>query len=81
MRVKSAVWWLTGAILIGICLVPKTICAEDLPSYLRDRGPGIPTSMFGVYVTKGQLLVYPFFEYSLAGMAKTLGRKVDLWGR
>ena len=30
---------------------------------LRDRGPGIATSMFGTYVERGQLLVYPFFEY------------------
>jgi hypothetical protein len=29
----------------------------------RDRGPGIPTSMFGTYVQKGQLLLYPFLEY------------------
>jgi hypothetical protein len=29
----------------------------------RDRGSGIPTSMFGTYVTKGELLIYPFFEY------------------
>jgi hypothetical protein len=33
------------------------------PDYLRDRGPGIPTSMFGTYVRKGELLFYPFFEY------------------
>jgi hypothetical protein len=33
-----------------------------LPSYLRDRGTGVPTSMFGTYVRKGELLVYPFFE-------------------
>ena len=36
---------------------------EDLPSYLRDRGEGIPLSSFGTYVQKGQLIVYPFFEY------------------
>ncbi|HWO56916.1 MAG TPA: hypothetical protein VNN55_05065 [bacterium] len=35
----------------------------DLPTYLRDRGEGIPTSMFGTYVQKGQLLVYPFVEH------------------
>src|SRR5690242_17060011 len=29
----------------------------------RDRGPGIPTSMFGTYVQPRELLVYPFFEY------------------
>lgn len=36
---------------------------DDLPVYLRDRGEGIPTSMFGTYVQKGQLLIYPFVEH------------------
>jgi len=45
------------------CLPAITARAEDLPAYLRDRGPGIPTSMSGTYVRKGELLVYPFFEY------------------
>jgi hypothetical protein len=35
------------------------------PAYLRDRGPGIPTSMFGTYVEPGELLVYPFVELYL----------------
>jgi hypothetical protein len=30
---------------------------------LRDRGPGIPTDMFGTYVAAGELIFYPFFEY------------------
>lgn len=34
----------------------------DLPAYLRDRGEGVPLSMFGTYIQKGQLLVYPFVE-------------------
>lgn len=29
----------------------------------RDRGPGIPTSLFGTYVAAGEFLFYPFFEY------------------
>lgn len=29
----------------------------------RDRGTGIPTSMFGTYVQPRELLMYPFFEY------------------
>lgn len=37
--------------------------AGDLPVYLRDRGRGVATSMFGTYVRKGELLVYPFFEW------------------
>ena len=36
---------------------------ENLPPYLRDRGPGSRTSMFGSYVEGGQLLIYPFYEY------------------
>ncbi len=36
---------------------------EDLPTYLRDRGEGVPSSMFGTFIQKGQLLVYPYFEY------------------
>jgi len=35
-----------------------------LPKYLRDRGTGVPASMFGTYIRRGELLVYPFFEYS-----------------
>lgn len=33
------------------------------PSYLRDRGTGVRTSLLGSYVRQGELLVYPFFEY------------------
>lgn len=34
-----------------------------LPAHLRDRGAGVPLSMFATYVQEGQLIVYPFFEY------------------
>jgi signal peptidase I len=37
--------------------------SDSLPGYLRDRGPGQPTSMFGTYIKRGDVLVYPFFEY------------------
>lgn len=37
--------------------------SENLPLYLKDRGTGTPTSMFGTYIRQGELLVYPFFEY------------------
>jgi hypothetical protein len=32
-------------------------------SFLKDRGTGVPTSMFGTYIRRGELIVYPFFEY------------------
>ena len=34
-----------------------------LPAYLHDRGEGVPTSMFGTYIRRGEWIVYPFFEY------------------
>jgi hypothetical protein len=33
------------------------------PIYLRDRGTGVSTSMFGTYIRKNELIVYPFYEY------------------
>ncbi|HKQ61779.1 MAG TPA: hypothetical protein VJS92_10830 [Candidatus Polarisedimenticolaceae bacterium] len=30
----------------------------------QERGPGLPTSLFGTYVERGELLVYPFYEYT-----------------
>lgn len=38
---------------------------ETPPVYLKDRGTGMPTSMFATYVRRGELLMYPFFEYYL----------------
>jgi len=35
-----------------------------LPVYLRDRGTGVPASLFGTYLRRGELLIYPFFEYA-----------------
>ncbi len=32
--------------------------------YLRDRGGGVQASIFGTYIHKGELLVYPFVEYT-----------------
>lgn len=51
-----------GALLL--LLSPRTGAGqEELPDYLRDRGEGIAISMFGTYIKKGELRVYPFYEY------------------
>jgi len=42
-----------------------SLAQEDLPYFLKDRGTGLQTSMIGTYVSRGQLLIFPFFEYSL----------------
>ena len=39
--------------------------SQDKPFYLKDRGPGTPTSMFGTYIGKAEWVIYPFFEYYL----------------
>ena len=48
----------------NFCL-PAAAAAQRFPPHLADRGTGIATSMFGEYVRKGELLVYPFYEFTL----------------
>ncbi len=48
-------------VLLGLVLLGALGAA---PPFLRDRGTGIATSLFGTYVRKGELLVYPFYEYT-----------------
>ncbi len=57
---------LGGLALLTISALAATARAADetLPGYLADRGPGLPTSIFGTYVEPGQWLVYPFYEYT-----------------
>jgi hypothetical protein len=51
-------------LLVAVTMVrPARSAGQEVPVYLRDRGPGIPTSMFGTYVRHGELLFYPFYEY------------------
>ncbi len=59
-RAASAV-----VLAVALAIVPsgRTIVAQELPSYLRDRGTGIRTSHLGSYVRHRELLVYPFFEW------------------
>jgi hypothetical protein len=37
--------------------------AQQGPERSRDRGEGVPLSMFGTYLEAGQFVFYPFFEY------------------
>jgi len=61
---------LFAATIAGFLLTMPSAFAQNaqensLRLYLSDRGTGVPTSIFGTYVSEGQLLVYPFFEYYL----------------
>jgi hypothetical protein len=57
-----------GALLVLTLLAPTLPANEqdedDVPIHLRDRGSGVPTSMFGTYVRERELLAYSFVAYS-----------------
>ena len=58
---------LVRMVIVGSFLttVSATTSAQPLvPTYLADRGTGIATSMFGEYVRAGELVFYPFYEYT-----------------
>jgi hypothetical protein len=40
-----------------------TVTPIESPAFLKDRGAGMRTSIFGTYVRKNELVVYPFFEF------------------
>lgn len=44
-------------------LTTLTHAQTETPIFLKDRGKGQPTSMFGTYIDKGEFIVYPFYEY------------------
>jgi hypothetical protein len=56
--------WIAPAIAFLAAAAPARGEESTSPPYLADRGPGIPTSLFGTYVEPGQWLVYPFYEYT-----------------
>ena len=60
---KVAVLVLLVSSLVSFVPVNTVRAQESSPPYLEDRGIGMPTSMFGTYIRKGEFLVYPFYEY------------------
>lgn len=50
--------------ILNLLASPWTIWGQtDQPVYLKDRGTGLPTSMFGTYINKGEVIIYPFYEF------------------
>lgn len=55
---------LVRTFLLILTLVPAARAAAQPPvDRARDRGTGVPLSIFGTYIAAGELIVYPFFEY------------------
>jgi hypothetical protein len=48
-----------------LLLASAPALAQEPVDRARDRGEGLPVSMFGTYIRDGEFLVYPFFEYYL----------------
>lgn len=53
-------------VLGGVTGLARPVGAQHhvLPKYLADRGAGVPASMFGTYVSRGELLLFPFFSHT-----------------
>ena len=52
----------TFLLILSLTPVPQ-LAAQQPVDRSRDRGPGVPLSIFGTYIGAGELIVYPFFEY------------------
>jgi hypothetical protein len=55
-----------NAMLSMLCVAlfaPRVAGTQQSFDRARDRGTGVPISMFGTYVNRGELIIYPFFEY------------------
>ncbi|MBI1799815.1 MAG: hypothetical protein HYR73_09040 [Candidatus Eisenbacteria bacterium] len=54
------------AAVLFIALVAQQVrAADESPAWYRDREDGTSTSLPGTYVQSHQLLVYPFYEYTI----------------
>jgi len=61
---KKITWFYVIIFTVFFILDSSPVYTQnDLPAYLKDRGEGVPTSMFGTYIRKGELMIYPFYEY------------------
>jgi len=51
----------------AVLLLASLAQRDSLPNHLRDRGTGQPTSLFGTYIERGQLILFPFFAFTRDG--------------
>ena len=61
-----------------LAALAASAAAADQSGYLRDRGDGVATSLFGTYIESGQWLLYPFYEYEKTSGYEYQGRELGL---
>lgn len=62
-RTSTKLKYLSAGLLILIKLCAFGQDSNDSLNFLNDRVSGIPTSLFGTYIEKGDIIVYPFYEF------------------
>jgi hypothetical protein len=67
---KAVEWSLLVALALTSVVRPSELEAQQRFDRLSDRGPGVPTSMFGTYIERHQLLFYPYYEFYLDNNAE-----------
>ena len=60
-KLKIAIFLIVSVIFTA----SLSMAQDEVPDYLYDRGEGVTASLFGTYIKKGDLVVYPFYEYEL----------------
>lgn len=69
MTIVSRTLCAAGFSTLLVASLPATASAQhdSLPPHLRDRGRGQPTSLFGTYIERGQLILFPYFAFTRDG--------------
>lgn len=62
-KITSFIAGLMMLSIIVLFILSAGYAQEDLPVYLKDRGTGIASSMFGTYINKGEFIFYSYYEY------------------
>jgi len=70
---RNTRWVMVLAVVLGAGRAAPAVATEpagqasppdpSLPTYLKDRGTGVATTLFGTYIRGGELIIYPFYEY------------------
>ena len=61
-KVKKLIFVAAILMLVADEIKSQTL-SGDTSYYLKDRGPGMPVSMFGTYINKKEVIIYPFYEF------------------